>query len=88
MPLLRLLLTGVLALTAMGTALLAAIVLMCTALFQAFTGGRARGRANVRPGGAANGRHPPGPDLSGTRGDVIDIEATPVPGKKRGSDEW
>ena len=79
---LRLLLTGLLALAAMGAAVLAAIVVVLTAVFGGLTGGRVRGKVQVRRGGGPAASRSTKADLSGTRGDVIDVEATPVPEKQ------
>lgn len=82
MPLLRLLFTALLALVAMGAALFAAIVVMLSALFAVFTGGKVRGRVavNRRPGATSPNRA--GPHMGGAKGEVIDIESSPVPEKK------
>lgn len=82
MPLLRLLLTALLALVAMGAALFAAIVVMASALMTVLTGGKARGKMAVNRGPTSASPSRTGSAMPGAKGDVIDIEATRVAEKK------
>lgn len=73
-------LAAVLALVAMVAALFAAVVVVISALFTWLTGGKVRGHVSVNrrpatPGTRASPRPP-------VQGDVIDIEASPVPEKR------
>ena len=86
MPLLRLLLAGVFAIVAMGAALFAAVVMVVTTLLSALTGGKVRARVDVhragRPPGPGAARRPTPVNLSGTKGEVIDVEARVVPERR------
>lgn len=76
MPLLRFLLNGLFAVLALLAAVFAAVVVVGTAVAALLGGKKARTPRAGTAGRAAANR---GPDLAGARGDVIDVEATPVP---------
>ncbi len=73
MPLLRFILTAVVALGALVAALFAGLLLLVTGLIAAVTGG-ARRRQPTRPRGS-----PVHPSPGAPRGEIIDVEATRVP---------
>ncbi|HYC70239.1 MAG TPA: hypothetical protein VEB66_03470 [Opitutaceae bacterium] len=82
MRFLRVILGALFALVAMVAALFAAAIVLIMALLSPLTGGKVRGKVHVNRGPARPA--PPGPEVAGRQGDVIDVEATRVPEKRLG----